>query len=220
MTAGATTETYGDDFAPPRQAAGPVTAHQLRMFGAEVIKVEDVGGDVWRSGGGLIRYQNGAFEGCDATHNSASGNLVQAWPLTEAADDVELKGNAAYHSNFCLRFDGKGDRAIITPATDYTASGSFTIVFWATQSSCKLSSTWEVLFAQGQDLWNTGSSISVMMQCWGSTPQLSAWVKTGAPGQTGPSAGLQPLATPDVLRCGGDISANWIVYYVGTFTYS
>ena len=157
-------------------------------------------------------FSHEVIEGCDATHNSASGNLVQAWPLTEAADDVELKGNAAYHSNFGLRFDGKGDRAIITPATDYTASGSFTIVFWATQSSCKLPSTWEVLFGQGQDLWQSGSSIAVMMQCWGSTPQLSAWVKTGAPGETGPSAGLQPLATPDVLRSGGDISANWIAF--------
>ena len=168
-------------------------------------------------------FSHEVIEGCDATHNSASGSLVQAWPLTEAADDVELKGNAAYHSNFGLRFDGKGDRAIITPATDYTASGSFTIVFWATQSSCKLPSTWEVLFAQdgsGNGIWQSGSSIAVMMQCWGRTPVLSAWVKTGAQGAacptgscaTGPAAGVQVAATPDVVRTGGDISANWIAF--------
>ena len=141
------------------------------------------------------------------------------YPLTAEDAAVTLTGEAAYHSEFGLKFDGAGDYATVsTTGEDFTADMSFTISFWASQTLCMANGIWENLYLHyASDATTTLSpfdattgGVSIQMVCFGSTPTIMAQVKTGGP--TSQNAGVQVSATDDVVRQGGTGTSNWVAF--------
>ena len=152
------------------------------------------------------------LQSCPETPPASSLDL----PLTEASDDVTLRGEATYHTEFGINFDGDGDWAEIA-APDYTSDKSFTINFWASQTMCKIPGWMEPLFvhatnttAMSQEDADMASQVSVYAVCWRDTPMLSAQVisKNDSP-EPQARAGLMASGS-GVIQSGGYASSNWL----------
>lgn len=184
-------------------------------------------------------FSHEVIEACDGPSTAALA--TDSWSLTGGVWDratstftpdvpcnqtgcVTLAGNAVYHHRFGIQFDGDGDLALVIPTDDYTADGTWTISFWASQTLCRRPGSWENLFLHYQPgavgapaitHWdNDVAAVQVSMLCWGDTPQVLTNVKTGAADATTPgfNAGLTTVATDDVLRKGGYATSNWISF--------
>jgi hypothetical protein len=138
-------------------------------------------------------------------------------PLTEASADVTLRGDATYHNQFGVNFDGDGDWAEVV-APDYTSDKSFTINFWASQTLCKIPGWMEPLFVHATNTTtmtqadaDIASQISVYAFCWGGSPMLSAQVisKDDDSSDAQARAGLMASGS-GVIQSGGYASANWL----------
>jgi hypothetical protein len=152
-------------------------------------------------------------QGCPEDMPASSLDLS----LTAASPSVTLRGNAAFHEEFGIAFDGDGDWAEVAAPADYTTDKSFTINFWASQTLCKIPGLYEPLFIHAtnttgmtQEEADIASSISVFAVCFGDSPALVAEVisKNQSPG-AGPRAGVLASGS-GMIPSGGWETANWM----------
>jgi hypothetical protein len=224
---------YGADTrAPP---SGPEAGFVGRIAYVQVFP------DLFSEGDATCLFSHEIIEACD---DAAIGALAtDSWSLTGgewdpasrtftadplcSADDagcVTLVGNSEYHHRFGVSFDGDADYASIMPSDDYTADGTWTISFWASQTLCTRDGSWENLYlhyqqaAEGEEAveyWDSSvASVALRMICWNDTPQIVAQVTTGTVDDTTPgfNAGMSVVATDDVVRTGGYATANWVSF--------
>lgn len=157
------------------------------------------------------------------TRNATTGAFIANPPC--AADEVgcvTLFGNAEFRHRFGLQLDGDGDYASIMPSVDYTADGTWTISFWASQTLCIREGSWETLYLhykhaeegeEAVEYWDSSvPGVQIATLCWEDTPQILAQVTTGTSDEAaqGSNAGMLVVATDDVVRTSGYTTANWV----------